>query len=208
VHVAAVVNLTDGTATFEHVTPLPGSPPATSRPVPDGTRLALRTRIASGATREYPIEFKPDLCRLPEEDETGLIDAIVDVDADVTAIELLIDGSSAATFDVGPPPVAAPRLGLLRTEAEGADEEEGLTVSNSVLSWEDGADGGRVTYIVQASTDGGQTWQTLAVGLTERTLALDPTDFAEAEHVRFRVLTSNGISYTEASTEDLSVDEL
>jgi hypothetical protein len=31
---------------------------------------------------------------------------------------------------------------------------------------------------------------------------------ADAEHVRFRVLTTNGISYTEVTTQDLNIDEL
>jgi len=37
---------------------------------------------------------------------------------------------------------------------------------------------------------------------------LDPSDYADAEHVRFRVLTTNGISSTETTTEDLEVDGL
>jgi hypothetical protein len=210
VHIAALVNLTDRTGSIEHVTPLPGSPAPTPTSPPVDTRLAFRTRTGTGATREYPVEFKPDLCRLPDEDEIGLVDAIVDVDADVTAIELLVDGTTVATFESGAAPEAAENLQLRRAAAEGEDEEDGITVSQSALSWDDTsvAEGSRPTYIVQASTDGGQTWQTLAVGATQTTLQLDPADYADAEHVRFRVLTTNGISYTEVSTEDLNVDEL
>jgi hypothetical protein len=210
VHIAALVNLSDRTGSIEHVTPLPGSPTPTPTLPPGDTRLALRTRTAAGTTRVYPVEFKPDLCRLPDEDEIGLVDAVIDVDVNVTAIELLVDGTSIATFETGATPGAAAHLQLRRTAAEGDDEEEGITVSRSALSWDDtsAAEGGRPTYIVQASTDGGQTWQTLAVGATQTTLQLDPADYADAEHVRFRVLTTNGISYTEASTEDLNVDEL
>jgi hypothetical protein len=207
VHVAAVLNLTTGTGSIEHVTPLPGDPPAT--PPPDDTRVVLRSHTPDGAIQEYPVEFKPDLCRLPDEDEVGLVDAVIDVAGDVTAIELLIDGTAVATFEPSAAPSAAENVHVGSAELEGAGEE-GIAVTQSVLSWDDtsGAGDGRPTYVVQASTDHGETWQTLAVGATETSLPLDSADFADAEEVRFRVLTTNGIAYTEATTDDLAVDDL
>jgi hypothetical protein len=97
-----------------------------------------------------------------------------------------------------------------RPEADAAaDEAAGVTVAQSTLSWDDpSADDGGQSYVVQASTDHGATWTTLAVGARRPTPQLDPSDFADAEQVRFRVLTTNGLSYTEATTEDLAVDEL
>jgi hypothetical protein len=44
---------------------------------------------------------------------------------------------------------------------------------------------------------------TLAVGAKRNEIELDPTDFADAEKVRFRVLTTNGVSYNEATTDDV-----
>jgi hypothetical protein len=208
VHVAAVVNLTDRTARIAQVTPLPGRPSPT--PPSEETRLALRTRTANETTREYPVEFKLDSDRPRDEEETGLVDAIVDLDSGVTAIELLIDGDVVATFEAGPPPGEISRLGVMPTRAEPADAE-GVGLAQRRLSWDDTSGGGpdgRSTYIVQASIDRGETWQTLAVGLTDTSLMIDPGDYAQADRVRFRVLATNGIAYTETATDDLPVDDL
>jgi len=204
VHIAAVVNLTDRTGRIAQVTPLPGGPSPT--PPPEETRLALRTRSANG-TREYPVEFKPDSDRAREEDETGLVDAIVDVDSGVRAIELLIDGDVVARFEPGTAPGEVAHLGVQPSRAH----PEGFRVTQRTLSWDDTSGAGpddRSTYIVQASTDRGETWQTLAVGLSDTSLPIDPGDYAHAEQVRFRVLATNGIAYTETATDDLPVDDL
>ena len=79
------------------------------------------------------------------------------------------------------------------------------------LSWSD-ANERAVTetnrsYVVQASTDEGRTWTTMAVGAKRTDLGLDPAEFADAEHVRFRVLTTNGVSFSEATTDDVVLDE-
>jgi hypothetical protein len=208
VHIAAVVNLTDRTGRIAQVTPLPGRPSPT--PPPEETRLALRARSASGTTQEYLVEFKPDSDRPRDEEETGLVAAIVDVDSGVTAIELLIDGDVVATFEPGAAPGEVAHLGVKPSGAE-RDEEEGVRLTQRTLSWDDmsgrGPDG-RSTFIVQASTDRGETWQTLAVGLADTSLPIDPGDYAHAEQVRFRVLATNGIAYTETATDDLPVDAL
>jgi len=206
VHVAAVVNLTAQTATIEHVNPLPGDPVPTSSAA--DTRLRLRVTTANGATEEHPVEFKPNLCRLPDEDETGLIDAVIHMDDSTTAVEVLIDANPVATFRPGAVPGTVENLQVTRPTAE-PEDEAGITIVHSVLSWDDmSAKDGHHTYVVQASTDHGDTWRTLAVSATETTLPVDPTTFASAEQVRFRVLTTNGISYTEASTDDVAVTEL
>jgi hypothetical protein len=209
VHVAAVVNLTTRSASIQHVTPLPG--PIAPSPPPADTRLAIRTYTSNGTTQDHPVVFKPDLCRDPGEDDIGLVDAILAVDPTTTAMELLIDGTAVARFEVGATPRLAENLQVRRRpEADAAaDEAAGITVAQSTLSWEDpsAGDGGQ-SYVVQASTDHGATWTTLAVGARRPTLQLDPSDFADAEQVRFRILTNNGLSYTEATTDDLAVDEL
>jgi hypothetical protein len=62
------------------------------------------------------------------------------------------------------------------------------------------------SYVVQASTDEGNTWVTLALGAKDSSLDVDPADFADAGHVRFRVLTTNGVAYSEASTDDVVLE--
>ena len=49
---------------------------------------------------------------------------------------------------------------------------------------------------------------TLAVGATDRSLALDPEPFGDAEQVRFRVLTTNGFTQTITTTDDVPVETL
>ena len=50
-----------------------------------------------------------------------------------------------------------------------------------------------------------------AKGWKQRELAseveVEPTDFADAEKVRFRVLTTNGVSYSESTTDDVVLQE-
>lgn len=211
VHVSGVVNLTKRSATIEYVTPLPG--PAAPSAEPDETPVEIRTVVSDGDQRSYPIELKPDLCRLPDEDETALVDAIIDVPENTTAFELLLDGEPVATFNVGAEP-GSPVANLEVRPAEAAKRgvEEAAEVGAWTLSWEDVAER-RVaesnrSYVVQASTDEGTSWVTLAVGATRSTVELDPDDFAGADRVRFRVLTTNGVSYTEATTDDVVLEEV
>ena len=44
------------------------------------------------------------------------------------------------------------------------------------------------------------------MGAKDSTLDVDPADFADAGHVRFRVLTTNGVAYSEASTDDVVLE--
>lgn len=212
VHVAAVVNLTKRSAEIQYVTPLPG--PAVASREPEATDVVIRTTDSNGEAHTYAVEVKPDLCRLADEDETALVDAIVDVPENVKSFELLLEGAAVATFDVADDP-GAPVSDLELKPAEpasrGPGDEEGEDAEPWTLSWSDetartrGRD--NRSYVVQASTDEGRTWQTMAVGATDTSVDLDPADFADAEHVRFRVLTTNGVSYTEATTDDLVLEE-
>jgi hypothetical protein len=211
VHVSGVVNLTKSSGTLDYVTPLPG--PATPSPEPEETRAAIRASTGSG-DQTYPVELKPDLCRLPDEDETALVDAVIDVPEDATSFELLLDGNSVATFRVAGDPGAPPEnVELKQVGARGAGAEDG-DAAPWTLSWDDPArprggpeEAGNRTYVVQASTDEGETWTTLAVGAKSTEVEVEPTDFADAEKVRFRVLTTNGVSYSESTTDDVVLQE-
>jgi hypothetical protein len=210
VHVAAVVNLTKKSATIEYVTPLPG--PAVPAAEPEETHAEIRAIDSNGEAHNYPVELKPDLCRLPDEDETGLVDAVIDVPENTTSFELLLDGNLVATLDVGAEPgPPAKNLELKPGDAEARGAEDLGDVAPWTLSWDDavGAQKGVAednrSYVVQASTDEGTSWMTLAVGAKRNTIELDPTDFADAGQVRFRVLTTNGVSYSAATTKDVAV---
>jgi hypothetical protein len=213
VQVTALVNLTDRSGQFAYVTPLPGTSPEPSTPTDD--RLALRIRLSDGSTRIEPVVFKPDTCRLPSDDVTGLVDTVIAVDPDAVGLDLLLDGYAIATYEPGPAPSVAENLRVTRVRnTDPAERDEGPSTGGAVFSWEDpnardeelGAPEAR--YAVQASTDGGRTWMTLAVGATDTSLPVDAEQFPDARQVRFRVLTTNGFSQTVAETGDLPVGSL
>ena len=213
VHVTALVNLTDQSGQFAYVTPIPGTFPESSTPPDD--RVALRVRLQDGTTRIEPAIFKPDTCRLPDDDVTGLVDTVVTVDPDAAGLDLLLDGYVVATWEPGPAPSQAENVRVTRVrDTDRGNGEERPSTDSAVLSWDDpsapdervGAPGAQ--YAVQASTDRGQTWITLAVGATDTSLPVDADQFPGAQRVRFRVLTTNGFSQTVAETMDLSVRSL
>jgi hypothetical protein len=210
VHVAGVVNLTKGSGELEYVTPLPG--PAVPSAEATDTRAQIRAHDADGTTHDYPIELKPDLCRLPDEDEKALVDSIIDVPDSTASFELLLDDKSVSAFQVGADPGPPAKNLELQTEEPEGRAAAAPADGQWTLSWEGpaggkrGAAGDTRSYVVQASTDEGNTWVTLAVGAKDSTLDVDPADFADANHVRFRVLTTNGVAYSEASTDDVVLE--
>jgi hypothetical protein len=214
VHLSAVVNLTNRTAEIAFVTPLPGPFPQVAAPMDE--RLTLRVRMPDGSTRLEPVVFKPDVCRDEGDDETGLVDTVAAIDPAAVGLDLLLDGEPIASFEPAGQPAAAENVRIDRGVVAGAADGDGFPTGGSVLTWDDpgvataGAGGGEAAprYAVQASTDRGRTWTTLAVGTTDTSLGLDSEPFSDAEQVRFRVLTTNGFMQTVATTEDMAVESL
>jgi len=211
VHVSGVVNLTKKSGTVDYVTPLPG--PAVPSEEDGESAVEIRAIDSSGDAHGYRVAIKPDLCRLPDEDETGLIDAIIDVPDSTTSFELLLEGKQIATFEVGAEP-GPPKNVTLKTAPEARGVEEGGDETGWTLSWDNGSGAQRdvapanQTYVVQASTDEGASWRTIAVGATRKAVDVDPGDFTDAAQVRFRVLTTNGVSYSEATSDDVVLEEV
>ena len=213
VHIAAVVNLTERSAQFAHVTPLPG--PATRQAAPFDSRFAVRVHMPDGTSLTEPVVFKPDVCREEGDDETGLVDTVLTIDPAAASIELLLDEEPVAVFEAGGEPRAAEGLRLERAAtATVRVDGAGPSPDEAVLTWQDltaagaGARGAGPRYAVQASTDRGRTWTTLSVGATNTSLPLDVEQFSDAEQVRFRVLTTNGFSQAISTTSDIPVEDL
>ena len=211
VHVSGVVNLTKKSGTIDYVTPLPG--PAVPSEEDGQSAAEIRAIDSNRSMQNFRVAIKPDLCRLPDEDETGLIDAIIDVPESTTSFELLLDGKQIATFEVGADPGPTKNV-TLKTAPEARGVEEGGDDTGWTLSWDNGSGAERgvapanQTYVVQASTDEGASWRTIAVGATSKAVDVDPGDFADAAQVRFRVLTTNGVSYSEATSDDVVLEEV
>ena len=65
--------------------------------------------------------------------------------------------------------------------------------SSGQISWSSADVGGDpVHYLVRASTDNGQTWQTIGVNLTTPQITLNSPDFG-GKVVQFQILASNGL---------------
>jgi hypothetical protein len=62
------------------------------------------------------------------------------------------------------------------------------------------ADGDALTYDVQFSSDGGQTWKTLALGWPNLTFPLDPADLPAGTNMFLKVVASDGINRSSAQS--------
>jgi hypothetical protein len=191
----ATVNLTKQDGEIKYVNPLPQG--ATSRQEPDSP-VMLRVKGADGRVLdEYRVSVKPLSITSPEGDTLGLVDVVLPVDPDARAVELSIGGRTVDTFQASatPPEVrGTPRVDTgreslsvaLETEAEAADDQ---------------------TYIVQVSTDNGETWQTMAVGLATPEVTIDRNQFSGAESVLVRVIATDGFRSSEVTSEPLSIED-
>lgn len=213
IHVVAVVNLTARTADLSFVTPLPSTPMLP--PVPTEGRLELRIRRTDGTTYTEPVVFKPQTCQDPGEDEVGLVDTVVHVQPDTDSLELMLDGEPVAEVHDAGQPTTVDDLRVERRNG-GAALDAGGTESAPLLTWNAPdrtpglaqESGTPVTYAVQVSADEGRTWSTLAVGLTDTQVALDPRELTDHTTVRFRVLASTAFTQAVAVTEDMPIDDL
>ena len=183
--IAGTANLTEGTASFVDVrraaTALVPSGPVDS-PVTVRALDASGTEIASTA-----IPFLPNSDREEGEDLMGVLDGAIPFPAGVATLELVVEGEVADSF-------SPPAGGDLGPSAEGDVAIEAARSDDPTevpVSWEGGALEGAAGYDVQVSDDGGTTWSTLAVGLTEPETVLDLSGF-EAGEVGVRVLLNAG----------------
>ncbi|MFO0941759.1 MAG: hypothetical protein U0930_13465 [Pirellulales bacterium] len=163
--------------------------------VPDSP-FVLRLRDANGSVlQDYPVPFKQDSDCDPEGDGGGLIDAIIPSMEGIQRIELLLHGKMLGEFSVGGTPKPIPKI----STASAADAMS--------MSWEGEAelqDSG-LSYVVQASTDDGASWFTVAVGLKTPKFTCTAKDFPGAKKVQLRLLSTNGLTQTVAAIQTLDI---
>jgi hypothetical protein len=184
VHVVVSVNLTRSTGAIKYVTPVQRAAPQ----VGATDRAALVVRDGSGRKlSSTPVVLGETTDISPGADQTALVGAAVPFNPAMAEIDLEVDHEVLARYRNASKPPTAPRLRQVfnaLTGAPGAVAEVG-----SSLAWTPPAAAeGTVTYTVQTSDDG-KTWSTIAIGLTEPSLALTP-DHASAGTIR--VIASNG----------------
>jgi hypothetical protein len=194
INVIATINLTKVSGKIEFVHPLQQGELSGSEPE---SRVMLRFKRADGQMlHEYPVGVKIDSCLDPGADNTGLVDARFAIEPDARVIELVIDGVVVDSFraDATEPSVhSLRRLGA----------EEG----NDALAWEGTAETSEnVTYTVQASTDEGRSWITLAVGLKTPAYTLDRRNFEGATQVQVRVIATNGFTQSVVTNEPFQLE--
>lgn len=185
ISVVAMVNLTKREGKIEYVNPVPQG--ELSRPAPESPVVVLVKRLDGQVLYECPVGVKPLSDTARGQDELGIVDAIIAAEADAKVIELSIAGRSVDTFRASETPP-----GVRRVRRAAADPHA------PVVAWEtDARPQDKHTYSVQASTDNGKTWQTLAVGLTSTQVAIDRSQFRGAKQVLIRVIATDGFRRSE-----------
>jgi hypothetical protein len=194
VSVVANVNLTRETGKIEYVNPLTQGEPSGLVP---GSPILLRVKETDGSVlHEFPVAAKPLACLGAHADRLGLLDAVIAVEPNARSIELLVAGHVVDTFKAGGPAPAA------RALARRAHERGDLS-----FAWEtDAKAGDNHTYSVQVSSDNGQTWHTLAVGLSTPEITIDKSQFSGMKQVLVRVIATDGFSRSVVTTEPITID--
>ena len=158
----------------------------------------IRVLDADGAILdERPVAFQPSACEDPDEDATGVVDAVIPSFKRAASVDLLIDGQVVDSHPVGGEP--APVGDLMRADraVAGLGQVPGGELQ---LRWEaPGAPAGQ-RYTVQTSDDAGATWRTVAVGLAEPAVTLAPDDL-KGDEVTIRILSTTGSGTTVIRTD-------
>jgi hypothetical protein len=181
VSVVATANLTRQSGKIEYVNPLDqGVPSRTDEDQPVRLRaLSDRGRLLA----EYAVLMQLSSELTPEEDQVGIVDAIISVPADTRSIELAFDDKTADRVRVGG---AVPMVRGVRQS--GRDQRSvGFALEADELPEE-------CSFSVQVTRDNGRTWETMAVGLRSPSFELDRTQFLEGDLVQVRVVATNGLS--------------
>ena len=193
ISVVATANLTERQGEIRFVNPLER---ATATKPPKEAAATLRVRAGDGRVLgDHPVEVKLSSELSPEDDRVGIVDAVITVSADARSIELLFGERVADAFAVGG---ALPAVRGLRVTDAG-EEAVRLTLDLDTPIKD------HQSYSVQVSTDNGQTWQTVGVGLKDRSVTLDRSQFHEGQEVRVRVVATNGLTSSVVATETFRV---
>lgn len=191
ISVVASVNLTRSQGKISFVNPVPNVPASATE---QGSPVVIRVRRPDGVLlREYPVKVKLNSELSPDEDRVGLVDAVIAVDAAAKVLELMIAGQVVDTFRASGAPPVVRALRQVRT----ADQEVGIA-----LDFERRLEANEA-YAIQISTDHGETWKTIGVGLREPSYTLDTSQFRKGEEVQVRVMATDGFSSRVVTTEAL-----
>ncbi|WP_144440827.1 hypothetical protein [Streptomyces roseifaciens] len=200
VSVVARANLTTGQGSIQFVNPVSALAAPSGQSAAGGETTAILRVIQAGgaAPREYPVKVKVDSELEPDDDRTGLVDAVVPIGPQAEAIELVIAGEPVDVFQASGPPPA------LRATRHTGTEEGAMGLA---LEFDRGLEeeAPTTTYSAQVSTDGGTTWRTIAVGMRDPVIHVDRGQFRPGDNVQVRIITTNGFTSSSAVTESFRV---
>lgn len=203
VSVIATINLTQKTGKILYVNPV--SKGFLSAAGPAASPATIRLQGAdSESDEDIFVAIKLDSDRSPNGDQTGLVDALIPLQAKVRGMELRLYGNIVDSRSFGS---SVPQVTRLQIRTEEDESRSGFTIFRrsekgpAVLIW-DGIDpdGDNVSYSVQRSSDLGKTWLTLAVGLRESELELDQDPRESPVGVMFRIIANDGLNSTYTTT--------
>jgi hypothetical protein len=193
VSVVATVNLTRNQGQIRFVNPVPKGRPSG---LEEDSPVVVRVEgVEGGVLHEHAVRVKLDSELAPEDDRTGLVDAVIAVDAGAKTIELVVGGRVADAFTAAgaPPAVRAARTVVSDDGTLGVALELDRAMEETH------------TYSIQVSTDQGKTWQTLGVGLKEPSFSLDRSQFRPGQEVQVRVIATNGFESSVVISETFRV---
>jgi hypothetical protein len=197
VNVVALVNLTRGTATFEHVDPVTRA----AVPAPHASPTAtLRFRDKSGKViGSFPVWVRLDSDLPAGADRTGLVQAAIPKNHAAAHLDLLLGDKIAATRAISAhaPEVKGLALATRKAVCGPATEE--------VLKWVGSdPDGDKLTYLVQLGGPG-ERWETIAIGLRQHELALTEAQRRGPPAPRqARVIANDGYNVSTPAIIDLT----
>jgi hypothetical protein len=202
ISIVASVNLTKQTGVIRHVDHVTR---ATAPTPPKNDMASIRFVDHAGKViGTFPVRVQQTTDLPPGHDQTGLVQAIIPVDAAAASLELVLQGKVVSRRVITK---HAPKVKLLHlTEHHLPHAGE----SARYLTWIGlDLDGGPLTYLVQISSEGagaGETWDTLATGLTEKKLALTD-DQLKGDHRRLRVIANDGFNVSEPAVIEVKPAE-
>lgn len=201
ISIVGTANLGQQEATIDYVSRVSR---AKIRAASPDSPVRLRAFDQSGAPiaglTDVPVVFLRNT-HSPAGQVRGVVEAVLPARSDLKTIELLIGGNVAARYE------APPQINLAPTELQVTPlvQSPAITVAppaqvpSHQLQWSVQAPALNlspsikgVRYDIQASGDGGQTWQTLAVGLSDPNAQVDLSMFKNVPVVDVRVIANVG----------------
>jgi VCBS repeat protein len=203
ISIIALVNLTRNAGKFSSVNRMQR---AIMRVQPPTDRARVRLIGSSGETlKDFPVEVMQDSDLETGEDVTGLIDAVIPFETGIARIELVLSGKVVDMRHVSKHAPEIRDLSVPSTARSFEGTGTALQPQTFAVSWDPSdEDGDTLTYTVQISRDQGQTWETMAVGLTERHYELDSDQLAELNNFMVRVIANDGFNSAIVTSESVN----